>query len=215
MRKNKIYLFLIIIFLSSCYQKPTNRVINPGDILEPPAKDCTNLMTRMKILYGENQTYEGMDFARIIAVDKLDGTMSVVILPPEGSSSFPLEEELEEEYTLRFIACQENTQSIIGGNSFNGACKYSAPVNLIGGVDNVTYEIHLKEDGFKALIPGCEGGSDCWTEVHNTRDPFLNAGLALPTTIMFVASNNSNQGNDIIIAIGDSPYRACYYSNIR
>lgn len=211
----KNLILLLILIISSCYSKPYKIGTEPY-LIEPPTKDCTNIMVRMKVLYGLNKGYEGMDFARVIAVDKVDGTMSVTILPPQGASEFPLKDDLNQKYKLRFVACSENSQSILYGANFNSStCAYASPQNLVGGLDSITYESHLLSQGYKTPIPGCEGSSDCWTTVHNTRDPYSNAGMLLPTTIMFIASEISNPNNSYIIAIGDSPYRSCYFTNIR
>lgn len=206
------YILLLIFAISACYMKPYHTGIKPGPT-EPLTKDCNKLMTKMKVLYQHNSPYQGQDFARIVAFDKLNGTMAIKILPPEGMNSFPLKDDLDTKYDLRFVACYENPQSIGNGAIFNGAC-YARTINVIGGLDGeVSYETNLTKDGFLAQIPNCIGSTECWTLVHNTRDPYYNSGMMLPFSIMFVASDANKPGSDFIVAIGDSPYKACYYGN--
>lgn len=210
----KKFLLVLSLIISSCYTKPYHTGVNPG-ITEPVTKDCSNLMTKMKVLYQHGSPYEGQDFARVVAVDKLDGTMAIKILPPQTNGSFPLKEELNTKYTLRFVACYENPGSIVNGAIFEGACSYSGAINVLGGLtDGISYETHLKPEGFTAPKLNCEGSSDCWTLVHNTRDLYYNAGMLLPFSIMFVASDPNIIGSDFIVAIGDSPYKACYYGTV-
>jgi len=203
------FLILLSLILSSCYQKPNKLRVN-ASLYTPPLKDCNNIMIRMKVLDIHDNLNPGSDFARVVAVDKQDGTMSVKILPPEGTT-FPLKDELAQK-ELRFIACYENINSIKNGARFLGACHPLGVHNKLGGVEDVRHYTHLEANGFRAKVCNTEDDYCTWSYVHDTRNPNSDAARYMPTSIMFVASDGINHNEDYIIAIGDSPYKACYFS---
>jgi len=203
----KKLLLVFTLLTSSCYQKPNKLRINalPYNL---PLKDCDGIMIRMRVLNIHENLNPGSDFARVIAVDKLDGTMSVKILPPPDGAEFPLKEGIHKK-KLKFIACYENPNSIKNGAYFSGTCLPT--INILGGVDDVS-ETHLDKDGFKAKV--CDEDGYCkWINVHDTRNPYKDANYYIPTSIMFVAFDDTNPNKDYIVAIGDSPYKACYFGN--
>lgn len=200
-----IYIASSFIAFISCTQIPPYQVVtttgNPQ--VSVPAKDCNGYVTEMKIMYGYNSPSSGATFARLLAVDHLDGTMSIAILPPSGATSFPFpESKLNKSFKL--IACPENGFSALSPLNALGACK-SAPINLIGGNDKLNPVSNFTEKG--VIING--------TRVHATRNPGTDEGKFLPNFIMLIttkSNDNDNIDNDLIIATGELPYKLCYTS---
>ena len=168
--------------------------------------DCSGYQSDMIIPYGLSTTsgkkLAGKKFAKLVAVDSLDGRMKISILPPDGASSFSTEllDELPD-YTIRIIACRENPASVMSGFSTTGVCSSSGPINIVGkpAVESADFT----SEGFMV--------NDL--KVHATVSLIVSGtGYLKPNFIMITAGLvEQNQIGEFMIAYGRSPYyTGCY-----
>jgi hypothetical protein len=182
--------------------------VNGSSDSEASIADCSGYQSEMTIPYGistaTGQLLAGKKFAKIVAVDSQDGRMKVTILPPDGQNVFAatlIDELVAQGYTIRIVACRENTSSVVSGFSTTGVCNSSAPINLVGKPEVVSSD--FASEGFTA-----EG-----TKVHSTMSFTGESSLILkPNFIMITAGLiEQNQVGEFMIAYGRSPYyNGCY-----
>ncbi len=199
---------MLILAASSCGGGKGQNIATIGSGTQEILPDCTGFTSEMVIPYGFTgpvaSTMGGHVFAKITAVDSVDGTMKITISPPTGSSSFPMEYINEfSDYKLRFIACREDLSSISSGSSTTGVCSLSGSVSVIGG--EIISSINFQNDGLK--VNG--------VKVHATRDPNYDVAMnhfLKPDFIMLTASYSEEDPLGIyMIAFGRSPYyKSCY-----
>ncbi len=178
--------------------------ISGGETAET-STDCSGFQSDMLVPYGidtpAGTAMAGKKFAKLVAVDSLDGKMKITIVPPDGSPTFStalLDEITEKGYTIRVIACRENPSSVVNGYTTTGVCSSSGPINLIGSTTVTSAE--FPSDGFTVNS----------IKVHAT-----STGLSRlkPNFIMITAGGlvEQNQVGDFMIAFGRSPYfKGCY-----
>lgn len=168
--------------------------------------DCSGHQSEMKVPYGISTTtahiLEGGKFAKLVAVDSMDGKMKVTILPPDGENKFAaslIDELVAQGYKIRIIACRENPSSVVSGFSTTGVCNPHGPINIIGKEEVAGSD--FTNDGFVA------NGS----KVHATHIAAADSALK-PNFIMITAGITSYEVGDIMIAYARSPYysNGCY-----
>lgn len=207
----KTLLLLSMITLASCggSSSSLNRSnVNGNGSSDASIADCSGFQSEMTIPYGistaTGQLLAGKKFAKVVAVDSKDGRMKVTILPPDGQNDFAatlIDELVAQGYTIRVIACRENTSSVVSGFSTTGVCNSNGPINLVGKPEVVSSD--FASDGFTA-----EG-----TKVHSTMS-FTGESTSIlkPNFIMITAGLiEQNQIGEFMIAYGRSPYyNGCY-----
>ena len=170
--------------------------------------DCTGKTSTMIIPFGFTGSVSskmgGATFARLTAVDSVDGTMKITITPPDGGK-FPADFINEfRDRKLRFIACREDTSSVGSGSSTTGVCSRSGSINIVGvsGIDVGNFTTI-------AFVTG-------QIKVHATRSPEYDIAYnyALkPDFIMLTASTiDGDDIGDVMLAYGRSPYYTGCYS---
>ena len=198
-------LAILAIALTSCGKSSSDSLNRSGLPLGTSSEtlpDCTGYKSEMIVPYGLNtttgQAMAGKVFAKLVAVDQMDGTMKITILPPGSESNFS-QQLLNEfsDYTIRLIACREVPSSVMSGFSTSGVCNKSAPISTVGA--ETVIGAQFTSDGF--VVDGIK--------IHAT----VPMPTALkPNFIMLTAGLvNQNAVGDFMIAYGRSPYyTGCY-----
>ena len=200
-------LMLSLVLNASCGKRNSQIITVSGQ--EDALPDCTGYKADLVVPYGftgtVSSTMGGKKFAKIIAVDSVDGTMKIMITPPDNSSSFSTAFINEfSDYKLRFIACREDLSSVSSGSSTTGVCSRSGSINIVGK-DNI-----IATDFTTAafVVNG--------TNIHATRDPqydIANNYILKPDFIMLTASIfDDDPLGQFMIAFGRSPYYTGCYS---
>lgn len=206
MKFSLITVTITLLVLAACGGKKGNDIVvsgSNGEILP----DCTGFKSEMIIPHGftgaVSSKMGGKTFAKLTAVDSVDGTMKITISPPDGQS-FPIDFIKEfKDYKLRFIACREDISSVSSGANTTGVCSRSGSINLIG--NNI-----VSEDNFTNA-----GLSSNGINIHATRDPLYDSAYNYtlkPDFIMLTVSYfEEDQLGQMMIAYGRSPYyTGCY-----
>jgi len=200
-----ITILVAFLVISGCGKKQQAQISLSGASAEV-LPDCTGYTSEMVIPHGftgpESSKLGGQKFAKLTAVDSVDGTMKISIAPISSNFNTAFLNEFSE-YKLRIISCREDISSVSSGSNTAGVCSRTGSINLIGGTT-------LTVDNFQSI-----GIVINDIKVHASRDPdydtFKNYPLK-PDFIMITATKDENDPlGEFMIAFGRSPYyTGCY-----
>jgi len=200
-----IIIALIVISVGACTQHSKSFVADSAQQITP---DCTGSTSELMIpagLSGANaKLLAGKPFAKLVAVDKMDGGMQIKIEPPD-SNGFPV--GLIDDYsdrTIRIIACREDKSfnSLLGGILAPTACSKLGSINIVG------QEGVMSSDFTTAYTTGGK-------IIHDTNNPTFDSqnNLLKPDFIMITVDTlGTDSIGRFMLAFGKSPYYSsgCY-----